>query len=261
VEEGTRLQGAALGRGVIEGAFLLLEELTRTGRAGPSRLAEATGLPKATVHRLLDQLVASGAVERSAGHYRMGIGSFRMGQGWAPGPSLRTAAHRPLRELAEAVPGACTLLCVPGAGRSVIVSGCRGEPNELMPMQPGMLVWHGNTVDVLCAPLIPAAAEDVRPPDISGAAWRRRTAIAHDLGVAYDYEPPLEHAFSCVSAPVRAPSGQIIGAVTAVLLDNRRLRSLAPAVKRAANMTSVNLTRLRTTDPSLAGWLDEASPL
>ncbi|MER6899719.1 helix-turn-helix domain-containing protein, partial [Amycolatopsis sp. NPDC000740] len=49
------------GRGVLEGAFLLLEELARNGEAGPTQLAAATGLHKATAHRLLDQLVGVGA--------------------------------------------------------------------------------------------------------------------------------------------------------------------------------------------------------
>lgn len=54
----------AAGRGVLEGAFALLEELARGGETGLSRLAARAGLPKATAHRLLNQLVAVGAVQR-----------------------------------------------------------------------------------------------------------------------------------------------------------------------------------------------------
>ncbi|PXX68654.1 IclR-like helix-turn-helix domain-containing protein [Nocardia tenerifensis] len=87
------------GRGVLEGAFLLLDVLARVDESGPSRLAAASGLPKPTVHRLLQQLVAVGAVQRRAGRYRIGPRLFSLGQAWNPAP---TAAQRPVRALAFA---------------------------------------------------------------------------------------------------------------------------------------------------------------
>jgi IclR family acetate operon transcriptional repressor len=64
---------AVRGRGVLEGAFALLETLRRyADGAGVTELARACGVPKGTVHRLLDQLVAVGAVERYDGRYRGG---------------------------------------------------------------------------------------------------------------------------------------------------------------------------------------------
>lgn len=57
------------GRGVLEGAFIVLDALARVpAGAGLSALARDTGLSKATVHRLLEQLVNLGAVQR---HERM----------------------------------------------------------------------------------------------------------------------------------------------------------------------------------------------
>ncbi|WP_244223643.1 helix-turn-helix domain-containing protein [Amycolatopsis circi] len=47
----------------------------RRGRA--DRLAAATGLHKATAHRLLDQLVGAGVVQRIGGCYRVGSRSGR----------------------------------------------------------------------------------------------------------------------------------------------------------------------------------------
>ncbi|HEX4702173.1 MAG TPA: helix-turn-helix domain-containing protein [Pseudonocardiaceae bacterium] len=69
------------GRGVLEGAFSLLEVLARMGEAGLTRLATGAGLPKATTHRLLDQLVGLGIVQRRAGRYRMGPHMFHLGTG------------------------------------------------------------------------------------------------------------------------------------------------------------------------------------
>lgn len=81
-----------MGRRVLEGAFLLLEEIIDTEECGLSELASRTGLPKATVHRLLDQLIGLGAVERRDGRYRVGVAMFRLGSGWRLGADLRSVA-------------------------------------------------------------------------------------------------------------------------------------------------------------------------
>ncbi|MCO1574239.1 helix-turn-helix domain-containing protein [Crossiella sp. SN42] len=90
---------------MLEGTFVLLAELARLGEAGPAELAAATGLPKATAHRLLVQLLALGAVQRRSGRYRMGPRMAELGQAWQPDPALRAAAEVPLRQLATAVRG------------------------------------------------------------------------------------------------------------------------------------------------------------
>ena len=54
------------GRGVLEGAFALLEALRQHGdEAGVTELAVACGVPKSTAHRLLEQLVALDRVVKS----------------------------------------------------------------------------------------------------------------------------------------------------------------------------------------------------
>lgn len=111
---------AAAGRGVLEGAFALLNALQREQDAGVTALAAACGLPKTTAYRLLDQLVELGAVERSAGRYRIGPGMFRLGQGWQPHPGLRSAARKPLRRL-TAVTGMTVALAVLHRGQTLVL--------------------------------------------------------------------------------------------------------------------------------------------
>jgi DNA-binding IclR family transcriptional regulator len=55
-------------------------------------LAERTGLPKPTAHRLLAELVAWGGLERTGRGYRLGMSLFVLGQ--------RVPRHRELREAA-----------------------------------------------------------------------------------------------------------------------------------------------------------------
>ncbi|MEU0660638.1 helix-turn-helix domain-containing protein [Streptomyces lavendulocolor] len=88
------------GRGVLEGAFALLEALRRHGdEAGVTELAVACGVPKSTAHRLLEQLVALQAVERRGLRYRLGPQLYRLGQAWQPHPGLRAAGRLPLHRL------------------------------------------------------------------------------------------------------------------------------------------------------------------
>jgi DNA-binding IclR family transcriptional regulator len=92
------------GPGVIESAFGLLEVLCALGRARVSDLAEDSGLPRTTVYRLLGQLAAVGAVERTGVHYRLGASLLLLGQHVTPMERLRTVAQRPMIELAAATP-------------------------------------------------------------------------------------------------------------------------------------------------------------
>jgi DNA-binding IclR family transcriptional regulator len=56
-----------------------------------TELAQASGLPKSTVHRLLARLIELGAVEHHRGSYKIGIEIFRLGV-TSPAASMRDAA-------------------------------------------------------------------------------------------------------------------------------------------------------------------------
>ncbi|MBB5958932.1 DNA-binding IclR family transcriptional regulator [Saccharothrix tamanrassetensis] len=221
---------------MLEGAFALLEELARVEEAGLTRLAAGAGLPKATAHRLLDQLVTLGAVQRRAGRYRMGSRMFRLGQAWQPDTLLRVAARRPLRELATAFDNASVGVSMSEAGRSLLVAGLRGEVDQIRPWRAGLQLPPGCAADILTA----ATTLGMPPPECySTKEWKKLTADARARGVAFDYDS-VPWA-SCVAAPVHAPSGEPVGAVGAAVFDGRRLTSIAAAVQRAADMISANL--------------------
>jgi IclR helix-turn-helix domain len=94
---------AAGPRPVIGGAFGLLASLHRLGSARVSQLQRDSGLPRTTVYRLLTQLEEVGAVERSAGHWRLGPTPVEYGAGVPAEPRLRSVARRPLMDLANAI--------------------------------------------------------------------------------------------------------------------------------------------------------------
>ena len=90
------------GRSVIGAAFELLDHV---GALEPVRLidlAEATGIPRQTVHRLLKQLIEVGAVRRERTRYCLGASLLGLGSRVTPERRLRVVARRPLAELAAA---------------------------------------------------------------------------------------------------------------------------------------------------------------
>ncbi|WP_207401001.1 IclR family transcriptional regulator [Actinomadura roseirufa] len=228
------------GRGVLEGAFAVLEELERGGEAGLTKVAAGAGLPKATTHRLLEQLVALDAVQRRDGRYRVGPRLFRVGQAWQPARTLRAAAWHPLRQFAAAAPGASVSLMVPDDAGTLVVGGIRGEADEVFDLRPGVVLPPGTAAGMVLA----AGAADTAPPaGASAGEWARSVTEARRQGAAFVHETVVE-SVSCVAAPVRARSGQVVGAVGVVVLDGRRLTRLADTVKGVAALVSTRLARL-----------------
>jgi hypothetical protein len=102
------------GRCVIGTAFELLDHV---GALEPVRLldlAEATGIPGPTVHRLLKQLIEVGAVRREGTRYRLGASLLDLGARVTPERRLRAVARRPLAELAAATGAAVSLTATIG---------------------------------------------------------------------------------------------------------------------------------------------------
>ena len=128
------------GRGVIETAFELLEHVAALQPARLIDLSEATGIPRATVHRLLKQLIEVGAVRREGTRYRLGTSLLALGALVTPQRRLRAAARRPIAELAAAT-GATVSLSATIGGEVVFLDtvdarvplGFLAEPGAVVP--------------------------------------------------------------------------------------------------------------------------------
>lgn len=216
------------GRGVLEGAFALLEALERAGEAGLTALAVESGLPKSSAHRLLDQLIDLGAVERSGGDYRMGARVFRLGRGWQPHPGLLAAATVPVRRLAEST-GATVALCVLREGRVMAVAGVPGEAADLVPLRPG-LTWPWLTA---AGKVLVAAAPPELPFGPLPASWRWTAREIRERGAAFDREEQVP-GVCCVAVPLHGPGGDVIAALCAMVPPGRDLSSLADVLARVA---------------------------
>lgn len=236
------------GRGVIEGAFALLEAMAQGEEAGLTQLASASGLPKATAYRLLNQLVNQGAVQRRSGRYRLGPRVYRLGQIWQPAQLLRAASHQPMRQLTASVERGSFSLAVTDRGDPMLVGAVGREIEEAFPMRAGVLLPPGTAAEQILALSMP----EPRVPDgFTRSDWFRLIGAAKDRGLAYDLDM-RRYSVACVAAPVRGPGGEVVAALAATTFEAQRIPLLAEAVRRTAGVVTTNLTRLLRSDRGLS---------
>ncbi|MFH8989522.1 helix-turn-helix domain-containing protein [Streptomyces sp. NPDC017940] len=228
--------GPPVGRGVLEGAFDLLEELARAGEAGLAELTASTGLPKTTVHRLLRQLSALGAVEQLRGRYRVGVTVARLGRSWTPLHQWERTAAAPLRHLTVET-RATVCVAVPAAGCTTVVTGIAAAAREYFPHLPGQTLPPDSAADVVFA----AAGPPADPPfDHTPNQWARRLRRAREHGAdLHQYEWGGERL--CLAVPVHAASGEVVAAVGVAVPDPRRIEQTTEAARRSARMLSDTL--------------------
>ncbi|MFI9219531.1 helix-turn-helix domain-containing protein [Streptomyces werraensis] len=219
MDTAVRTRTADRGRGVLEGAFALLEALRQHGdEAGVTELAVACAVPKSTAHRLLEQLVALGAVERRGARYRLGAQLYRLGQAWQPHPGLRMAGRLPLHRL-RAATGGSAVLAVMHEERALTVCSVPGRVEPLVPVRNG----EAFSLDT-------ALGKALRGPVRSGAVLDREDVVA---GVC------------CAARPVRLATGAVVGAVAVMVEAGQRLEVMADRVAEAAAAVTRALGRSR----------------
>ncbi|RSN34893.1 transcriptional regulator, IclR family protein [Amycolatopsis sp. WAC 04169] len=224
------------GRGVLEGAFALLEALDEHGgQAGLAQLVRTTGLPKTTAHRLLDQLADLGAVERAGRGYRIGSRVFRLGRYWQP--ELRDLAKEWLPVLSARM-RASLVLVVPREGRALVAAGAV-LPADDVPVWPGSPLPPGTAAGRLLAAHHPALAEpDTDALEIRAAGFAAESeTIAEGLG--------------CAAVAVRSPDGRVGAALAAVLPARRDPVSAVAALTSTARSFGAALAE--SSRPNRAG--------
>ncbi|MFH8989367.1 helix-turn-helix domain-containing protein [Streptomyces sp. NPDC017940] len=236
--------GTPAGRGVLEGAFALLEELARLGEARLTDLAEGTGLPKATVHRLLCQLAGLGAVEQHRGRYRIGPTFVRLGRTRDHHRLLGRAADLPLRQLTAST-AATVCVVAPSAAGMTVVHGIPGLLRECFPHLPGQVLPPDSAAHVVFG----AFEQPADPaPGHTAAQWARRLVRARERG-AEVHEYKGDARCVCLAAPVHTASGRVVAAIGVGVPDHRRLTAAVASAQRAALALSANLRRLHGSRP------------
>jgi hypothetical protein len=212
------------GRCVIGSAFELLEHV---GALEPVRLidlAEATGIPGPTVHRLLKQLIEVGAVRREGTRYRLGASLLGLGARVTPERRLRAVARRPLAELAAAT------------GAAVSLSATIG----------GEMVFL-DTVDAR-VPLGPAMPEPGSRVPPGTAPARIHTEISCPAPIV-DAGGYLAH-ISCVAVAVPLGRGEVAAVTTLVAGQRPPVRLLAATRAAGTRIAALVNASARTMDDS-----------
>jgi DNA-binding IclR family transcriptional regulator len=223
--------------GVLDRAIDVVDAV-EAGARSFTAIAEATGLTKPTAHRMINALMAHG--------FLMHVG----GIGYALGPrllNLATTAMRelPLRQLARPAleqlarsTGESTQLYVRDGNRRICIDAVESD-NELrtiVPVGASLPLGRGSAGKVFLA-WGPPADEDVSDIGTSILTARRR-------GWADSYGE-REPGVASVSAPIFAPNGHLLAAISVSGPDRRlaplRAKRYGPAVVEAAHQVEALL--------------------
>ncbi|HYF21694.1 MAG TPA: SMP-30/gluconolactonase/LRE family protein [Ramlibacter sp.] len=220
------------GLGVLDKAMALLNIVS--GARGPltfTQLLHASGLPRATLHRILGTLVREGLLRLDAYSrtYRLGFRLLELAHEVWSDFDLRLAAQDALVRLRDQV-GESVLLVVPDGPSAVVVAGEEGARGA-----------------------VPVARAGTRLPLERGAAgqallaWRLQAGDELDLARSRGYAVEVSEGQVSVAAPVFDYEGRPIAAVAVVGTDAR-----LPA-QRAHGLSAALIACAREITHSAAG--------
>lgn len=229
----------ARGRGVLEGAFCVLDVLSRAPDGlGLSELSRECGLPKATTFRLVEQLVEVGAVQRHDRCYFVGKLLVRLGQSWQPHAQLRRSALEPVEMLTRLARSAVVVTVLDG-DRVQVVTAARGTVSDLPQVRPGSDLPHRTAAGRV---LLANRPDGDPPAGFSASEWRRLRADLRRRGaVAMDHQD-VAPGLCCVAAPVCLRDGEVTASISAVVVKRTVPRGLSDLVLRAADKIARNLS-------------------
>ncbi len=219
-----------------------------------TELAVATGLNKATAHRMLSVLEREGFVYRSSetGEFQLGSELIVLGARALKAMDIRAAAHPELRALASSTGEDATLEILVNAevlildeerGRGLLVLG-----TEMGTRWPAHATATGKVLLAEAESVLPETAEGLSAITehtiVSWDRWKATLSEALEKGYATKIEE-LEYGYVSVAAPVRDREGRtkaavsVGGSVERVTVD--RIPALAKAVQEAASRISERL--------------------
>lgn len=206
--------------------LLVLECFSRDERwLGLAEIANRTGLPRATTHRLLAALKAIGFIEQPHGgdHYRLGMKLFELGSVVLANMELPREAQ-PFVDRLAALTGATVHLCVFDGAQAVLIDRrtddtetrntltlLEGAPVHCTSVGKAMLAWQPERVveRIIRAGLTGFTASTIT----DGERLKADLARIRERGWALDdaeHQPNLR----CIAAPIRNATGQVIAAIS-----------------------------------------------
>lgn len=239
-------------RSVLGRAFDILDCFADASELGVSAICTRTGLPPATVHRMLSSLVEWGAVERVAhGRYRLGARIWRLGMA-APGVKrLRDLAQPYLVNLHLRTKGTVYLGVRDGEAGLFSDRITLVKPSVASTRATRRLPLHrsgGGRVLLAYSPdawssLSEEAASDPELADCLAELSEQLQAI-RSSGIAVSHNDGLPGRTS-VGSPVFDADGGIVASI-AVAFPSTRIKdpwSIVPVVRSTARVVTADLAR------------------
>lgn len=239
-------------RNVLGRAFDILDCFAGGAEMGVAGISDRTGLPPATVHRMLAALVRWGGVERLGhGRYRLGARVWRLGIGAVQVKTLREMAQPYLVDLHMATRGTVYLGIQDGndavfsdritrvKSSAESVHATRRVPLENTGGGRVLLAYSASAWDALCT----RSAHD---PKLQQDLPRLRAELAHirQIGAAISYNDGLPGRTS-VAAPVFGQDGLITASISVAFPEARIPQPLTilPRVISTARAITADLVR------------------
>jgi IclR family transcriptional regulator, acetate operon repressor len=209
--------------GILQKLSTVVDLLASHGPLTPAEIAEHSGIPRASVYRLLDALAAIGLTEAlPTSQARLSLRWLRLADAASTSMSEWSGADDILRELARNT-GLTTYLCVPRPSEAVCIRWAQGSGIGVLVLRPGRsLPLHAGAAGRLClayrvdvenylalAPF-PAFTQNTL---VSAAALSEDIAATRARGYSISDEDVTE-GVGALGAAVRAPNGRLAGAVS-----------------------------------------------
>jgi IclR family acetate operon transcriptional repressor len=211
---------------------------------GAAELARRTGLPKSTVHRIVQSLLDEGLLEKHGSEVRLGLPLFEIGQRVPRQRALRDAALPYMSDLREATRQTVHLAVLEGSEvvyvEILASAGGPSLPSRVGGRLPAHATGVGKAILAFSPPEVRRAVLEGDLPRLSSRSNVAPGLLARELGtirkegVAYDHEESAQGVV-CAASPVLGPGGEVLGALSVSGWSNRmRLGHVSPAVHTAA---------------------------
>lgn len=215
-----------------------------------SQIAQRTGLPVGTAHRLVAELCAARLLSRKPdGRYEIGARMWRLGL-LAPPTALREVALPHLQDLVITTGHTVHLAVLDGSGALVVerLAGSRTQPTRHSP--GGRLPLHCTAVGkVLLAHASPELEADVLTAPARFTRWtvtdparlRRQLVAIRDTGLARSAQEHREGVSSLAMA-VHGPTGVVAALALLAPLTTPRLSGAIAPLTAAATAVGRSMT-------------------
>ncbi len=245
---------------MLSRAFALLTCFTEAdGDLSLAELSRRTGIPKATVHRLVSQLAHWGAVEQTPAGVRLGMRLFELGQLAPRQRDLREAARPHMEDLRQATADTVHLAVLDGSDVVYLekLTGRRGPPlpSRVGGRMPAHCTGVGKSLlafspDATVAEVVASGLVRRTPRTITiPAVLLRELADIRRSGLAFDREESTPGVV-CVACPVLGRTGDVVAAVSISGWSNRLDPGrVASAVRTATLAISRQLAPVRAPGP------------